>query len=1615
MDSGATVSYLQLDTAQRLDLTIAPNHQLALLADQQTRMASLGEVDFIVSMGQINMRVRALIMKNLQAECFGGTTFHADNDIETRIKSGKISIHGRYLVDQSNPYTAMHSNPPPHEGLENLGPPFSVLIGSSPSISQSPVLPKTYQGSLDPEVKLRAISIPSDSVILQSDSLNIPLPSNIETSKFLSITPSFPTAYENPQWQPQICEVINGQAMFKNCSQRPLVVQKYSHFRPHHVAICNLSDVVSTCSRKSLKNQDEIHLNANKCELNSSQPQDIANILHMITINKDVLSEAQITRIHHINRENFQVFDNNLSNGYNHKSGKFFADFTFSKNPPPNRVFVPQYNKKCSDLQQAKCDELEAQGVLVDPKLHDIPVLHVSPSWVQQKGRAKHKALHECTLDELRFITAFNALNDSIRPKVTSSCSATKIFLFLARWKFHVYADLNNSYFQLPVDKKLWSYLGVMTPFKGVRVMTRTGQGLLGSDVELEQLLCRVLGNEISDGYCIALRDDIIIGGNSTDEAIIHYEAVLRKLKENNLKLSPNKVRIFPKDTEVYGYRILDGCVMPSNHTVTSLGKTKIDDLVTNKQVNSWKGLYKTLIGHLPALANVMSPFDAATAGRNSNEKFLWTPALTSAFNSAMNHLDKINRTYLPKPNEQLILLPDAMSTSPCVGWVLYVLRNEKMFPVTFCTEKLKDYMTKWYPCEKECIGVVLSIDQCSHWIGESNLPTLVGPDSLAVVKAVDLMKRGKHSSNPRLQALLASVNRRNITFFHNSAKHGRHLIPDHLSRMSYSSCDSKDCAVERFLNDIPLQCEAMSVHLDSLIPDLLTLTLENESPPSLQAATASDLAEHLLKRSGPIPLGSHNTWIQIQKTDSNCNTVFRLKSLGEEPRKKSTNPLINRIFKESEIHKGLLVVRAFDERKMREVLRIVVPPTYLDSILTVLHLRLNHPRQSQLKQVFERYFFSPKTDSALSALYESCHLCISLMKFPKELESYNPSLFPKHPGSTMNVDIMRRASQLILVNVDLFSFYITACFTPSEKAEDLADAVIQAVTPIRHSGSLLVRADKAPGFVKLATSSQSSLTNVGIVLELGDDENKNSNCSVDKAISELEEELRKISPSGAKINTAQLAQAVTTLNKKVRNRGLTASEIHFSRDSHDNSNLSLDDENLTRKQQTLRSQNHDRLIRSRAPQGKVQSIPSPQQGDVVFLKNRNSKHISRDPHIVMENTMGKSTLRKALHSSHYDNQPINLAPKIKIVDNKFLFQANSRKNSAFNCDESYSSKYEDTTRDLDLTTSLPPSTSAWQPLVHDHDENLDLIPINIATSPVPDEHAETYDAETFDLEPPIKPGTSRQSLSDNLTSPSRSLSSHDSRIADDEADSGEEIDDCLIFDDGEALNVPERLIQHRKPKVGDNIAFFYDRTKTWRNANIIADLSRKWERYYNIVYENGQKDGLYLIENTRWTFLNRIQPEIDRDGTPNDDNLKPTPEVSIDHDQPSSTSSTSLPLLDNLSINELDVTRTESLAWDMTGTELVTCQDNSATPVTGQQQYSHPQSSSPVFTIDSRNIPPILDRVSNLNHRLPLASTPNPTRSRISRLRGSLPLEHDVQEHKPSFLQRFNPFRKRK
>ena len=79
----------------------------------------------------------------------------------------------------------------------------------------------------------------------------------------------------------------------------------------------------------------------------------------------------------------------------------------------------------------------------------------------------------------------------------------------------------------------------------------------------------------MDEGICVVARDNLCTGGDTKDECIANWERVLTKLNQNNLKLSPRNVRVLLQDPEVFGHRVKDGKVRPSDHIVTAWARPR--------------------------------------------------------------------------------------------------------------------------------------------------------------------------------------------------------------------------------------------------------------------------------------------------------------------------------------------------------------------------------------------------------------------------------------------------------------------------------------------------------------------------------------------------------------------------------------------------------------------------------------------------------------------------------------------------------------------------------------------------------------------------------------------------------------------------------------------------------------------------------------------------------------------------------------------------------------------------------------------------------------------------------------------------------------------------------
>ena len=98
-----------------------------------------------------------------------------------------------------------------------------------------------------------------------------------------------------------------------------------------------------------------------------------------------------------------------------------------------------------------------------------------------------------------------------------------------------------DGYFQNHVHRDDWGYLAVETPFKGIRVLTRSGQGLLNQEIEMNQLLTKILGQEIEKNNVMIQADDGQVGGKTEDEAIDNWIQVLDLCSKIMSKLTTRK------------------------------------------------------------------------------------------------------------------------------------------------------------------------------------------------------------------------------------------------------------------------------------------------------------------------------------------------------------------------------------------------------------------------------------------------------------------------------------------------------------------------------------------------------------------------------------------------------------------------------------------------------------------------------------------------------------------------------------------------------------------------------------------------------------------------------------------------------------------------------------------------------------------------------------------------------------------------------------------------------------------------------------------------------------------------------------------------------------------
>ena len=190
--------------------------------------------------------------------------------------------------------------------------------------------------------------------------------------------------------------------------------------------------------------------------------------------------------------------------------------------------------------------------------------------------------------------------------------------------------------------------------------------GMPGSETALEEVMCRVLGPLLQDGFMAKIANDLFCGGNTPHKLLHNGQKVLHDLHQCNLRLSAHKTIICPRSTTILGWIWTAGSLSASPHRLNTLAT--YPEPTTVARLRSFIGAYKVLSRVIPRRSGYLAPLDAVTAGRPSHECINWTDDLRATFRSAQNALSTALTITLPRPEDKLWIVTDGALRDPGIG-----------------------------------------------------------------------------------------------------------------------------------------------------------------------------------------------------------------------------------------------------------------------------------------------------------------------------------------------------------------------------------------------------------------------------------------------------------------------------------------------------------------------------------------------------------------------------------------------------------------------------------------------------------------------------------------------------------------------------------------------------------------------------------------------------------------------------------------------------------------------------------------------------------------------------------------------------------------------------------
>lgn len=662
---------------------------------------------------------------------------------------------------------------------------------------------------------------------------------------------------------------------------------------------------------------------------------------------------------------------------------------------------------------------------------------------------------------DVRLCVDYRKLNMKTIKDVYALPNLEESFSALSGSQWFSVMDLKSGYYQIEmaeIDKEKTAFVCPL----GFWEWNRMPQGITNAPSTFQRLMERCMG-DINLREVLVFLDDIIVFSKTLKEHELRLTNVLNRLRENGLKLSPEKCHIFQTSVRYLGHIVSRNGVETDPQKIEAL-KTwpKPQTLKDLRSFLEFSGYYRRFI---EGYSKIVKPLTNLTAGyppirkgarvvnltakyHNPKEPFgdRWTQICQAAFDDIISKLTSSPVLGFADPNLPYTLHTDASTTG--LGAALYQEQDGKTHVIAYASRGLS-HCESHYPAHKlEFVALKWAITDKFHDYLYGNVFTVVTDNNpLRYI----FTKAKLDAASYRWLAALST-----FTFDIKYRAGKQNQDADGLSRRPHGELANDEASKE----EIKRIHEFTSHHLASVEVVQATcqyhvMIIQNEpdlSPCYIESlavhpgAIPSDFGDDIESFNGlsTIPNYSKEEIAKMQQAEPVIGAILRLHESGESGSTEMKSPELFLMLKEMsrlETKDNLL----YRKRKCdsQVVYQLVLPKTLRAPVLHSLHNEMGHLKYERTLELVSSRFYWPKMASDVESKIKTCPRCVKRKGQPERaaplvniqtsrpLELVCMDFLPIEPDSHHTRDI--------LVITDHFTKYAVAIPTRDEKALTVA------------------------------------------------------------------------------------------------------------------------------------------------------------------------------------------------------------------------------------------------------------------------------------------------------------------------------------------------------------------------------------------------------------------------------------------------------------------------------------------------------------------------------------------------------------------------------------------------